>query len=369
MTPFLSVLLLSAVAAGPPKIKPGKPIPTAARRPVIDGKLKDFTPALEVPAAKPAADVTAKVTLKLTFQSGALFLAAAVKDDTVLAEDTLEVTVHFPEAGALAQGFIYRFGPDGLRPATDERALPSHAASLVRAKGLSDGAGFTVEAGIPARALPRFPATGPLNVTVCAEYLDVDDEDDDEEEPTRLRTCENGEPKGGPLKMPDELRKPLKAPLPADVEGVEGTEGGWLGYGELAAPAWLQGDEPLTPDSVRRLATGGRFIEPQKVSLPIPDTLEVEEQLLVPVLFGANPFTGDKCSPKSELRLSLYAVKDTVARRVLEWPASSCTLGRAMRFEVTEHGGLIVGYTNGSTAHFTWSTDHFERSELGALTR
>ncbi len=366
MTPFLSVLLFCAVTAGPPKIKPGKPVPTTARRPVIDGKLKDFAPALDVPSAKPAFDASARVALKLTFQGGVLFLAATVKDDVVLAEDVLEVTVHFPEAGALAQGFSYRFGPGGAAPSTDERTLPSFAASLVRAKALKGDGGFTVEAGIPGRALPRFPATGPLNATVCADYLDVDEED---AEPSRLSTCESGEPKGGPLKLPDELRKPLKTPLPADVEGVEGAEGGWLGYGELAAPAWIQGDEPLSPDSVRRLATAGRFIEPKQVSLPIPDTLELEELVLVPVLFGSNPFAQEKCAAKNELRVSVYALGGNVARRVLEWPVSSCALGRAMRFEVTEHGGLIVGYTNGSTAHFTWSTDHFERSELGALTR
>lgn len=367
MTSLLSAVVLCAISAAPPKVKPGKAIPVAARRPVIDGKLKDVAPSLELPVAKPAFDATARVGLKLTFHSGVLFVAATVKDDDPLPADVLALTLHFPEAGALAGGHVYRFGPEGLKPPTNEAELPPHAAALLRAKALPEGAGFTLEAGIPARALPRFPAQGPLNVTVCADYLDAEEEDDDQ--PATLHTCEGTEMKGGPVRLPDELRKPLKTPLPADVEGVEGAEDGWVGFGELAAPAWLQGDAALTPERVRSLATAGRAIEPEKVALPIPTTLELEDTLLVPVLFGANPFAGERCAPKNELRLSLYAVKDATAHRVLEWPVATCSLGRAMRFELTDQGGLIVGYTNGGTAHFTWMTDHFERSELGALSR
>jgi hypothetical protein len=67
----------------------------------------------------------------------------------------------------------------------------------------------------------------------------------------------------------------------------------------------------------------------------------------------------------NELRMAMYAVSGAAALRVLEWPAATCQLGRAMRFELSPEGNLLIGYTGGSTAHFTWAGDHFERSELG----
>ena len=83
------------------------------------------------------------------------------------------------------------------------------------------------------------------------------------------------------------------------------------------------------------------------------------------VLTGQNPYVGDQCHSEDELRMAFYVIKDSTAARVLEWPAATCSLGRAMSFDLNNDGGLTIGYTNGSTAHFSWSNDHFERSELG----
>jgi len=52
---------------------------------------------------------------------------------------------------------------------------------------------------------------------------------------------------------------------------------------------------------------------------------------------------------------------------VLEWPAATCKLGKAMRLELGAEGTLEIGYTSGTTHHFAWTVDHFERSELGML--
>ena len=54
--------------------------------------------------------------------------------------------------------------------------------------------------------------------------------------------------------------------------------------------------------------------------------------------------------------------------RALEWPASTCAVGRASSIELDEQGALTIGYSSGSTSGFTWSHDHFERTELGAVT-
>ena len=74
----------------------------------------------------------------------------------------------------------------------------------------------------------------------------------------------------------------------------------------------------------------------------------------------------DKCDAEQEVRLAMYGVKGNVASRVLEWPAITCGLGRALSIQLSPEGHLQIGYSNGSVANFAYSGDHFERSELGA---
>jgi hypothetical protein len=56
-----------------------------------------------------------------------------------------------------------------------------------------------------------------------------------------------------------------------------------------------------------------------------------------------------------------------VGERVLDWPAMSCALGRALSVSLDEDGELSVGYSSGATVRFAWDRDHFERIEYGLL--
>ncbi len=67
------------------------------------------------------------------------------------------------------------------------------------------------------------------------------------------------------------------------------------------------------------------------------------------------------------MRLAVFQVRGRVGERVLDWPAMSCALGRALSVSLDEDGELSVGYSSGATVRFTWDGDHFERTEYGLL--
>lgn len=130
----------------------------------------------------------------------------------------------------------------------------------------------------------------------------------------------------------------------------------------------MVGDAEFTPESLAELIAFDNAIDPASVALPIPRKLVLaDNRPLFTLLTGKNPYSKDACNPNNELRMAMYVVKGNVAARALEWPAATCALGRAMRFELeAESGQLLIGYTNGQTARFVWTADHFERSELGS---
>jgi hypothetical protein len=361
---FVAALIATVVAApAAPAEKPLRPLPTLAKDPSVDGVLKDLAPAQDFKMPGSAKGSSAAFTLKAAFRKDTLFLGVTVTDDKVLPADALDVSLFFPDSGTTAKGVVYRFGVDGLQPAPAEVAAPAFAQALVKAATKSDAKGFTLEVAIPARALPRFQAFKQLALTLCAEYADVDSEGG---EASKLTSCPAGDMVGGPTRIPDELRKSLKLTPPDNVEGIEPRETGWVGFSRLHYPTWAVGDAELTPASLAALVAGDGAIEPSSVALPIPSKLQLpDNRPIFTVLTGKNPYAGTNCVSGAELRMAMYVVKGATAMRVLEWPAATCTLGRAMRFELTPDGNLAIGYTNGSTAHFTWADDHFERSELG----
>jgi hypothetical protein len=258
---------------------------------------------------------------------------------------------------------VYRFGQGGLQPPPDELGAPAFAQAMVKAATKPSKKGYTLEVAIPARALPRFQAFRQLALSLCVDYADVDVEGG---EASKLTTCPTGEMVGGPTRIPDELRKNLKLTPNADVEGIEAREHGWLGFSKLHYPTWAVGDETLTPESLGELIAGEGALPPASVALPLPSTLHLpDNRPLFTVLTGKNPYVKDSCISGNELRMALYVVNDRTATRVLEWPVATCKLGKAMRFEITPEGSLHIGYTGGSTQHFTWSGQRFERSELG----
>ncbi len=367
---MLSLILASALSAPPPPPaeKPLKPLPSLAKEPKLDGELKDFVGGQPFKMPEAATGASAGLKVQAAWRNGALYVAVQVQDDAVTTEDQLELTLYFPESGTTSRGFVYRFGTEGKRAPSPESGPPEFAAKLVKAGAKLDKKGWAVEAAFPARALPRFQAqpTRQLAVTICAEYADVDVKGG---EASKVTSCPTGDMPGGPARLPDELRKALKVAPPADVVGVEAREGGWVGYSMLHYPTWALGDETFTAETLPLVIAGDQAVEPSSVALPIPAQLTLRDNRpIFMVLTGKNPYAGDSCKPDNELRLAMYVATGKVAARVLEWPAATCSLGRAMRFELSNDDNLTIGYTNGSTVHFAWSGDHFERSELGAAT-
>ncbi len=368
MSSTLSLLALSAVLhAAPPKEveKPIKPLPTLAKDPAIDGNLKDFVGAVDFRMPPGAKGASGELKVKAAFRKDTVFVGVTVKDDKVLPGDRLDLTLFFPDSGTTAKGVIYRFSSTGLGEAHPEAGAPEWAQAMVKAATTPDPkGGFTLEVAVPARALPRFQAFKQLALSICADYADVDA---DGAEAALMSTCPNGDMPGGPTRIPDEFRRTLKLAPTQEVEGIEAREHGWVGFSKLHYPTWAAGDSDFTAESLAELVLGDAAIAPESVNLPIPPRLVLpDNRPIFTMLSGKDPYAKKEgCIEGSELRMAMYVVKGAVAARVLEWPASTCKLGRGMRFELSADGQLTIGYTNGSTAHFSWSGDHFERSELG----
>lgn len=362
------IQLVVALAVAAPSVveKAPKPLPTLTKEPVVDGAVKDLAPAFELKLPKPGEGGTA-LTAKATFFRDSLLLGVVASDEAFNEHDALEVTVWFIDAGTTARGFVYRLGKTGLLPAMPEFGPPDFAQAAAKAAVVSDARTVTFELALPGRALPRFQAFKPLLVSVCLEYADVDVAG---EEPRKTVSCPTGEMVGGPLRLPDTFRTALKLqPIP-EVEGIEARPRGWMGFSKLHYPTWVVADTDFTPASLTEMVAPDDAIEPASVALPLPRRLVLADNRPVfTLLTGKNPYSKDACNPANELRLAMYVVKGNVAARVLEWPAATCTLGRAMKFELDpDSGQLVIGYTNGQTARFVWTAEHFERSELGALT-
>ncbi|WP_434387939.1 hypothetical protein [Melittangium boletus] len=362
-----ALLPLSAVAQPPapapaePKPRPIRAIPALAREVKLDGKLKDFPATLTL---KPPAslDASASFTARVGWRKDTLFLAVETTDDQLLSGDLLTLTLFFPDAGVAATGNTFRFAFDGKRASPPESNTSAYAQKLVEAGVERKDNTLVLEVAVPARALPRFPAVDPLVLDLCLTYEDVDGEG------TRstVSNCKDGGMIGEALRLPDEFRKGLKLKPPESVVGLEGNAGGWLGYGILSYPSWVEGDAALTADSLEQMVAPGG-ISAEQAGLHVPEELSLPNgKPLVVVLSGENPYSAKgTCDADKELRFGFYLVKGKTAQRALEWPAATCALGRANSMVLDEEGTLRIGYSNGPTINFAWSVDHFERTELG----
>lgn len=365
---MLLTAALTAVLAGAPPAnaeKPIKPLPAVGKEPKIDGELKDLAPATAFKMPESATGSSSKLTVKAAFKKDTLYVGIQVDDDKLLGGDSLDLTLFFPDSGTTSKGVVYRFGMDGLQEPPADIGAPEFAQKLVRSAVAKTKTGLALEAAIPARALPRFQAFKQLALSICADYADVDM---DGGEASKITSCPTGEMVGGPTRIPDELRKNLKLAPTQDVEGIEARASGWLGFSKLHYPTWAVGDETFTAESLAELIAGEQAIPPASVALPAVKITLPDNRPIFTILTGKNPYSKDTCVSGNELRMAMYVTKDKVAARVLEWPAATCKLGRAMRIELSPEGSLEIGYTSGTTHHFAWTVDHFERSELGALT-
>ena len=358
-----ALLPLSTLAQAPaaPKPRQIKSVPQLAKEPKLDGDLKDFPATLTL---KPPAslDASASFTARVGWRKDTLYVGVEATDDQLQSADVLTLTLFFPDGGVAATGNTFRFAFDGKRTSPEGGTTSAFAQKQVQAAVHRKDDTLLFELAVPARALPRFPTVEPLVLDLCLTYEDVDGEG----ARPPVTNCKDGGMVGEALKLPDDFRKGLKLKPPESVVGLEGTEGGWLGYGVLSYPSWVEAEENLTPARLEAMvAPGGLKAEAMGVNVPETLTLPNGKNLVV-VLSGENPYGAKgKCDAEKELRFGVYLVKGKTAQRALEWPAATCALGRANSMVLDEEGALRIGYSNGPTINFAWSEDHFERTELG----
>lgn len=289
------------------------------------------------------ASLAGPVAARVGYAGDALYVAALAK-----AWKRLTVSLHFPGAGTTAAGYTFAFSASG--PVWDEPGTPAFAQKAVKSR-VKKG---VVELAIPVRAFPRWPARGEWVMELCIRA-------------DAVTNCEGGA-MPEPLQLPAALRDAVAVAAPADVVGIERQSKGWVGFGRLHAPVWIQADEPLTAASLATFVTD----KPQDAAqarIPLPKRLRAPNgRDLEAVLVGQDPFGDkDRCDSNQELKLALYAVSGATATRVLEWPAANCTLGRVASLVLTPDGELSIGFASGVINTFTWSGDHFEQTVLGAL--
>jgi len=345
-----AVLATLAPALASAVERPTKAVPPLSRAPKADGQLKDFPATLTL---KPISgtSIGASFTGRVGWHKDTLYVA--VEATGAQADDELTLSVFFPDAGPVATGHVFHFTAEGQRASPAESGTPVSAQELVKAGMRRKDPTQTFEVAIPARAFPRFPAEGPLVLDLCVTA-------------SGATNCKDGGMVGEALKLPDEFRKGLKLKPPAGLIALQGRTGGWLGYGVLHYPSWVEADARLTPALLRTLVTSNA-VDAGAANVNVPETVSLPDgRPLVAVLSGESPYTSDgKCDSDKELRLGLYLAKGKTAQLALEWPAATCALGRATSVVLDEEGALSIGYSNGPTINFAWSGDHFERTELG----
>ncbi|HEX8700684.1 MAG TPA: hypothetical protein VF815_17670 [Myxococcaceae bacterium] len=360
---FLPCLLLAAAPAQAQE-RPSKAVPTLAKAPKLDGVFKDFSSPLTIrPPA--SVDASASFTARVAWRKETLYVGLEATDDQLSAGDLVTVSLFFPGAGTTAIGNSFRFAFDGKRASTDNNTS-AFAQERVEAGVQRQEDKLGLEIALPVSAFPRFPAIDPLIFDLCITYEDRDSGD----KSSSLSNCKDGGMIGDALKLPEEFRKGLKLKPPegVDVIAFEALRGGWVGWGVLHYPTWVEAEQPLNSESLRKLVAS-EPVDPEKADLNVPDSLILPGgRTILTVVSGKNPYAVEgKCDADVELRLGLFLVtgKGRTAQRALEWPAATCALGRALSVSMDEEGALSIGYSNGTTINFAWSGDHFERTEIG----
>jgi hypothetical protein len=360
---LLAATLALVPIPSPPREEPApRRVTELARRPHVDGELKDLAGA--TPLSHVVVGLSAALAAEAAVFGDTLYLGIEISDDHFTSGDLLTLSLHAPEAGIGAPGRVFHFSPEGRLLPTAEGAPPYAQAALEAAVHRVAGT-ITFEVALPPLALPRLPAHGPLVLELCLAY---DDQDADGGVTERISTCASGSAAPVRLELPDSVLAGLRQRPPAEVVGLEARPGGWVGFGERVEPRWILADKPLTVPTLRALVSDAS-LDPASLRLYVPDRMTLPDGgAVLAVLAGQDPFDPeDTCTPDREVRLLLYRVKGRLAERVLEWPARSCALGRALSVALDPGGELTVGYSSGATVRFIWSRDHFERTEYGSL--
>lgn len=348
----LAVALVCGTAA---LARPARPVPALSRTPKLIGLARELSPAVTLEARA--------FTARVAYRRTTLYVGIEAKKDRVDPKDLFEVSLHFPEAGVSAPGYVFRVDSQGkvFAPEAEKAATPQFADGQVKAAAAESGRGdFSAELAIPVTAFPRFPVKGPLTLELCVTFHDAQDG-----ATTTTSTCQAGE-MSQPLRLPEEVRSALGLKPPEDVTSLEPGDGGWLGYGVLFYPLWVQAKEPIDSSALRRLMPT-EALDPKSVGVGLPRRLDLPQGgELLSVLSGKNPYEqAGQCDADEELRLGLFLVHGKSAERVLDFPAANCALGRATSVVMDEEGALTISYSNGATTHFRWTGDHFEQTQIG----
>lgn len=352
----LAVALTAASVAGA-QTRPAKLLPASPKPPVVDGKLTEYKKALELPKVEQG---KTSFTSRVTHHKTTLYVAVEVNEDQLTPGDNFEVMMHFPDAGVTAEGHRLRFGLDGRRNAVGDFAAPRYAQERVNASVFRGTGLMTLEIAIPLEAFPRFPSREPMLFDLCLTYEDRDDAG----EPVTLSNCTGASMGKEAVKLPDDFRKKAGLKPTDEVIGLQRRPNGWIGYGIMHYPIWAYADANLTQNELERLVTD-EAVEPSSAGVSVPAELTIGKTRLFSVLSGQDPYVRQgKCNADVELRMGLYAIKGRTADRVLEWPASTCALGRAS-VAMEDDGDLTIGYSNGATVQFAWTGGKFQRTEIG----
>jgi hypothetical protein len=359
---WLFVALAVAPTPAPPKEEAlVRKVTELPRRPRVDGDLKDLVGATAVLTRASSGHVPGLGVRAAVF-ADTLYLGIEVTEEPPATSQGLTLGLHAPEAGVAAPGRVFYLGPDGKRPSTLDEA-PGYAQAALEAAVARTPRGLDVELALPPLALPRLPAHGPLLVEVCVAATSAEPESATAQ---HLSACPPGSPPPMRLELPESLLSAVRPRVPPEVVALEARPGGWVGFGERVDPRWILADKPLTLASLRALVSESS-LDPSTLRLYVPDRMTLPDGgAVLAVLTGQDPFDAqDSCSPDREVRFLLYRVKGRIAERVLDWPARSCSLGRALSVTLDPSGELTVGYSSGATERFIWSRDHFERTEYG----
>lgn len=359
---IIALLVAWAALAENEEPRPTRLVPALQKSPRLDGSLRDLAGGLTI-APSDAEPAASTFTAKVAYRGDTLFLGVEVRDQRILPGNILTVALHFPGAGTTARGYSYSFAIDGKRATDPENGPPAFADRWVRAAVQKSDRGMKIKAAFPARALPRFPASHPMFLELCITY---EGRDQVAGPPRRASNCRAETMVGEVLQLPDTFRTALNIHPPPDIVGVERREHGWVGFALLHYPGWMASEREITPE-VFRTFFPGEARDPAQARISLAPRMSLPDgRTVLSLLTGDDPLSGEgACLPGKELRLGLYVIQGRTARRVLEWPAATCVLGRAGSVVLEDDGTLTIGYSNGAIATFAWSGDHFERTEIG----
>ncbi|WP_224241692.1 DOMON domain-containing protein [Hyalangium gracile] len=362
--PLLSLCLLLAPAISHGQERASKAVPALSKAPKLDGKFKDFAPSVTFRPPASTED-TASFTARVAWRKDTLYVGVEATDDRLVAGDLVTLTLFFPGAGPTAIGNTFRFAFDGKRASPPDSGTSAFAQEKAEVGVLREDDRLNLEIALPVTAFPRFPSVDPLVFDLCVTF---EDQDAVGQKAAPVSNCKDAGMIGEALKLPDDFRKGLKLKPPEAANALEAISGGWLGWGVLHYPVWVEAEKPLSPESLRSMVASDS-VDPEKVNVNVPETLTLPGgRTLLTVVSGKDPYAVEgKCDSEHELRLGLYLLtaKGRTAQMVLEWPAATCALGRALSVNLEEDGALSIGYSNGAITNFVWSGDHFERTQLG----